>query len=148
LFDARFTATDLSMAALEVARENAARNAVADRIRFVGGDLLTPVAGEEFEFVVSNPPYVAESERSQLAVEVRDFEPSMALFSGTEGLAIYRRLIPQAYFALVPGGSLVLEIGHGQAGVIKVILEGAGFSNVAFMRDLQGIPRVATARRP
>jgi release factor glutamine methyltransferase len=147
LFDAKITATDLSMAALDVALENAALNAVADRIRFVGGDLLTPIAGEQFEIVVSNPPYVAESDRTLLNVEVRDFEPSLALFSGAEGLAIYRRLIPQAFSALVADGYLVLEIGYGQAEAIKVLLAQAGFLDVAFTSDLQGIPRVATARR-
>ena len=148
LFDARITATDLSMAAMDVALNNAALNAVADRIRFVGGDLLTPVADEQFEIVVSNPPYVAESDRTLLNVEVRDFEPSMALFSGAEGLTIYRRLIPQAFGALVEGGYLVLEIGYGQAEAIKVLMAEAGFSDVAFTQDLQGIPRVVAARRP
>ena len=148
LFDARITATDLSMAAMDVALNNAALNAVADRIRFVGGDLLTPVADEQFEIVVSNPPYVAESDRTLLNVEVRDFEPSMALFSGAEGLTIYRRLIPQAFGALVEGGYLVLEIGYGQAEAIKVLMAEAGFADVAFTQDLQGIPRVVAARRP
>lgn len=148
LFEAKITATDLSMAALDVARENAARNAVADRIRFVGGDLLMPVAGEQFEIVVSNPPYVAESDRTLLNVEVRDFEPALALFSGTEGLAIYRRLIPQAFAALVPGGFLVLEIGYGQDAAIGMLLAEAGFADTTFMPDLQGIPRVASAQRP
>jgi len=148
LFDARITATDLSMAAMDVALNNAALNAVADRIRFVGGDLLTPVADEQFEIVVSNPPYVAESDRTLLNVEVRDFEPSMALFSGAEGLEIYRRLIPQAFGALVEGGYLVLEIGYGQAEAIKVLMAEAGFADVAFTQDLQGIPRVVAARRP
>jgi release factor glutamine methyltransferase len=148
LFDARITATDLSNAALDVALQNAALNAVADRIRFVGGDLLTPIADERFEIVVSNPPYVAESDRTLLNVEVRDFEPSMALFSGAEGLAIYRRLIPQAFDALVLGGYLVLEIGYGQAEAIKMLLAEAGFLDVAFTQDLQGIPRVVAALRP
>jgi release factor glutamine methyltransferase len=148
LFDAKITATDLSMAALDIALENAANNAVADRIRFVGGDLLTPVADEQFDIVVSNPPYVAESDRTLLNVEVRDFEPSLALFSGTEGLAIYRRLIPQAFAVLAAGGYLVLEIGYGQAEAIKSLLAEAGFRGTAFTADLQGIPRVATAQHP
>jgi release factor glutamine methyltransferase len=148
LFDARITAIDLSMATLDVALENAAHNAVADRIRFVGGDLLTPVADEQFEIVVSNPPYVAESDRTLLSVEVRDFEPSMALFAGTEGLAVYRRLVPQAWAALAPGGCLVLEMGYGQAEAVKLLLAEAGFRDAAFTNDLQGIPRVVSARRP
>lgn len=147
LFEAKITATDLSTAALDVALENAARNAVADRIRLVGGDLLLPLAGELFEIVVSNPPYVAESDRTLLNVEVRDFEPAMALFSGAEGLAIYRRLIPQAFAALAAGGFLVLEIGYGQDAAIGMLLAEAGFADVAFIPDLQGIPRVAWAQR-
>jgi release factor glutamine methyltransferase len=148
LFNASITATDLSMSAVQIAQQNAARNAVANRIRFLGGDLLTPVAGEQFDIVVSNPPYVAESDRMLLNVEVRDFEPSMALFSGTEGLAIYRRLIPPAFAALVPGGFLVLEIGYGQAEAIRILLGEAGFAETKFTPDLQGIPRVATTQKP
>ena len=147
LFDARITAIDLSLAALDIALENAAHNAVADRIRFVGGDLLTPVADEQFEMVVSNPPYVAEDDRTLLDVEVREYEPSMALFSGAEGLAILRRLIPQAYAALVPGGFALFEIGYGQAEATRLLLSDAGFADIDFTNDLQGIPRVASARR-
>jgi release factor glutamine methyltransferase len=144
---AAMTAIDLSSAALAVARENAARNGVADRIRFLQGDLLAPVAGQQFEIVVSNPPYVAESDRVSLAVEVRDHEPELALFAGAEGLAIYRRLIPQAFRALVPGGCLVLEIGYRQEAEIHALLTDAGFAGIGFAADLRGIARVACARR-
>lgn len=145
---AAITASDLSPAALEVARENAARNAVAERIRFVEGDLLGPVAGETFEIVVSNPPYVAETDRDSLSVEVREFEPAQALFAGADGLAIYRRLIPQAFATLTRGGFLVLEIGYGQENAMRELLAEAGFGEINFTRDLQAIPRVASARRP
>ncbi|HWE83827.1 MAG TPA: peptide chain release factor N(5)-glutamine methyltransferase [Terracidiphilus sp.] len=141
------TATDVSVAALETARENAARAGFADRILFLHGDLLAPVAGEQFDVVVSNPPYVAESERDTLAVEVREYEPAMALFAGDDGLAVYRRLIPATRSALVPGGFLVLEIGYGQAENVGVLLLAAGFDLIEFTPDLQGIPRVASARR-
>jgi release factor glutamine methyltransferase len=142
------TATEISSSALAVARQNAARNGVARRIRFLKGDLMAPVAGEEFEMVVSNPPYVPEGDRETLSVEVRDYEPAQALFAGKDGLAIYRRLIPAALGALVSGGFLVLEIGYGQQAAIDALLAGAGFPEVEFTPDLQGIARVVTARRP
>lgn len=145
---ATLTATDLSHAALELARENALRNSVGERIRFLHGDLLAPVSGEQFEIVVSNPPYVAEGDRDLLSVEVRNYEPHQALFAGADGLAVYRRLIPQAYDALVPGGFLVLEIGYGQAEAVAALLAQAGFIQAAFTPDLQGISRVAAARKP
>lgn len=142
---ASVTAIDLSPAALAVALENAARNNVADRIRFLGGDLLDPVRGEFFNIVVSNPPYVAESDRALLSVEVRDFEPALALFADGDGLAVYRRLIPEAAAALSPGGWIVLEVGYGQQVAVRAMLEEAGFGEIDFVADLQGIPRVACA---
>lgn len=147
VFDAEVSAIDLSGAALAVARENAMRNAVADRIRFLEGDLLAPVAGERFEIVVSNPPYVPDADRALLSVEVREFEPGMALFGGDDGLDVYRRLIPSAFDRLVPGGFLALEIGFGQSEHVRALLAAAGFDNVEFTPDLQGIPRVAFAQR-
>jgi release factor glutamine methyltransferase len=146
--DAHITAIDLSPNALVIARENAARNGVKARIRFLEGDLLTPVAREHFEFVVSNPPYVAAPERDSLAVEVREYEPDIALFAGGDGLSIYRRLIPAARSVLVPGGFIVLEIGYNQSEAVGALLLEHGFANVEFTPDLQGIPRVASARRP
>lgn len=148
LRDASITAADISPAALAVAQTNAQRNGVADGIRFVAGDLLAPLADERFELVISNPPYVAEADRGTLAVEVREFEPAAALFAGGDGLAVYRRLIPAAFAALIPGGFLVLEIGHGQRDAVGALLETAGFGGIEFTADLHGIPRVATARRP
>lgn len=145
---ARVTATDISSPALEIARENAARNGVADRIRFIQGDLLWPVAGERFELIVSNPPYVAIADRESLAVEVREFEPAQALFAGEAGLDVIRRLIPAAFEALVPGGRLVMEFGYGQWPAIGALLVESGFEQVEAVCDLQGIPRVACSRRP
>ncbi|MGD0912979.1 MAG: peptide chain release factor N(5)-glutamine methyltransferase [Terracidiphilus sp.] len=145
--DAVVTATDVSTAALGVARENAQLNGVAERILFREGDLLEPVAGELFDIVVSNPPYVPEADRESLAVEVRDYEPKQALFAGVDGLDLYRRLIPQALAALAPGGYLILEIGFGQEPPVNALLGEAGFENIEFTADLQGIPRVAFARK-
>ena len=140
---AEITAVDLSSAALVVARENAERHGVMERMRFLESDLLNAVKRESFDFVVANPPYVAEGE--ELEPQVRDWEPHAALFAGPSGLDIYGRLIPQAWDALVPGGWLLLEIGHGQREALAQLL--AGWDAVEFVADLQGIARVAIARR-
>jgi release factor glutamine methyltransferase len=146
--DAMVTATDLSTAALDVARRNAERLGFARRVRFLQGDLLEPAASQHFDIVVSNPPYVPDSDRETLEVEVRDYEPAQALFAGEDGLEIYRRLIPAAFGVLVPGGFLALEIGYGQQEAIRTLLASAGFSGIEFTEDLQKIPRVVLARRP
>jgi len=145
---ARITAIDVSPAALAMARGNAERNGVAGHIRFLEGDLLGPVAGEQFEFVISNPPYVAESDRASLAVEVREYEPAQALFAGKDGLDVYRRLIPAAHAALVSGGLVVMEIGYGQDAALAGLLAASGFEQIEFTADLRGIPRVVSSRRP
>jgi len=144
---AAIAAIDISAAALDLARENAKRNGVTDRIRFLDGNLLAPVSEEKFDFVVSNPPYVPETDRTSLSVEVREYEPGLALFAGADGLAVYRRLIPAAYDALVPSGWIVLEIGYGQQEAIRSLLAQSEFAEIGFTADLQGIPRVAYARR-
>jgi release factor glutamine methyltransferase len=146
LQDACLTAIDLSAPALAVAQENAKRNGVA--IRFLRGDLLSPVAEERFEIVVSNPPYVPSVDRPTLSVEVRNYEPELALFAGDDGLEVYRRLIPDSFRVLVPGGFLVLEIGYGQQPAIAALLSASGFAEIEFLPDLQGILRVACALRP
>ena len=147
LADARITTIDVSADALAVARENAARNAVSEQVRFFQGDLLDPVAGEQFDLVVSNPPYVAEKDRGSLSVEVREHEPAQALFAGQDGLDVYRRLIPAGYAALAPGGTMLLEIGYGQAEGVRALLAGSRFKGIYFVPDLQGIARVVCGRR-
>jgi release factor glutamine methyltransferase len=139
---ARITAVDLSTAALEIAAENARRNGVTDRIRFLQGDLLEPVSAESFDIVVSNPPYVPETDRQSLSVEVRDYEPSLALLAGPDGLDIYLRLIPAAARVLNSGGFILLEIGYGQREAVSHLLAANGFENIVATPDLQGIPRV------
>ena len=124
---ATVTAIDVSAPALEIAKDNAVRNGVADRIQFTLGDLLAPVAREQFDLLVSNPPYVATSERDTLDVEVRDYEPPIALFAGEDGLSIYRRLIWQARDVLVSGGFIVLEIGYNQADAVGALLLAESF---------------------
>ncbi len=144
---AAIAATDLSQAALAVARGNAALNSVESRIKFFEGDLLAPVAAQQFDIVVSNQPYVPEGDHAILAVEVREFEPALALFAGEDGLAIYRRLIPAAHAVLASGGFLVMEIGFTQEAGVRGLLVEAGFGQIEFIEDLQGIPRIACARK-
>ncbi len=146
--DAHIHATDVSASALRVAQANAKRHGVGARVIFRAGDLLTPVARRRFDLIVSNPPYVAEADRDSLSVEVRNYEPAQALFAGADGLEIYRRLIPAAFAALFHERYLVLEIGFGQQPAVEALLAGAGFTGIEFAIDLQGIPRVAVARRP
>jgi release factor glutamine methyltransferase len=141
---ATVAALDTSRPALEVARANAERHGLAARIRLLESDLLAAVAVEKFDAIVSNPPYIADSEI--LEKQVRDYEPKSALYAGPSGLEIYQRLIPQAWEAVETGGWLLLEIGHGQREALVTLLE--GWSEVEFVSDLQGIPRVACARRP
>jgi len=140
---AKITALDISKAALAVAKENAARHNVAERIDFRESDLLEAAQGEMFDAIVSNPPYVATTE--ELEPQVREYEPQTALYAGETGLDIYRRLIPQAKAALKPEGWLLMEIGHGQSKALAELLH--GWANPEFVDDLQGIPRVAIARR-
>lgn len=147
LRSAEIIATDISPSALEIAAENAARNVVGDRIRFVESDLLEAIAADEpFDAIVSNPPYVAFSDGKEMHPQVRDFEPAIALFATGNGLDIYRRLIPQARVALKTSGLLALEIGHGQRDAVAELL--AGWKDVRFIADLQQIPRVALATKP
>jgi len=145
--NASITAIDISASALTVARENATRNQVSYRIRFLEGDLLSPVAGEQFDLIVSNPPYIPNSDRALIAAEVREHEPAVALFGGEDGLGIYRCLIPAARDALVPGGYLAFEFGFTQMPNIELLLKQTGFQNIEFVHDLQGIPRVGSAQK-
>ena len=138
-------ASDISEEALEIARINAARLGMGDRILFRRSDLLSIYAGEQFDFVVSNPPYVGESEADKVQKQVREFEPKMAVFSGREGLDIYKQLIPQAHAVLNPGGWLVTEIGFSTEEKVKALL--AGWADIQTTADLQSIPRVIAARR-
>ncbi len=144
---ASVTALDLSEAALAVARENAQRLGLDHRVRFMRSDLLTGVEGEEpFDAVLSNPPYIPESDRQSLHRQVREFEPGMALFAGAEGMDIYRNLIPAAAGLLKPGGLLAVEMGYGQRLAIEGLLH--GWNGAEVLNDLQGIARVVIARTP
>ncbi|WP_353064787.1 peptide chain release factor N(5)-glutamine methyltransferase [Tunturibacter psychrotolerans] len=145
---AHITALDISPKALAIATSNAREHNVGDRIDFLESDLLAAVdhPTEIFDAIVSNPPYIPESDRPTLHPQVREHEPSTALFAGETGLDIYRRLIPQAKSALKPNGLLALEIGHGQRDSLTNLL--TGWNDISFVNDLQQIPRVALARKP
>jgi release factor glutamine methyltransferase len=143
---AEIHATDISPAALEVARANAARHHLESRIHFHETDLLTGLPPETFDFIVSNPPYVGESEEDQVQLDVRKFEPRNAVFAGPTGLEVIARLIPQAQAALRPGGWLVLEISGTIAQQVQDSLQ--SWNDVLLIPDLQSIPRIARARRP
>lgn len=142
----RVTATDTSGDALTVAAANAARHGVADRISFSLGSLTA--GARDVEVVVSNPPYIANSERSRLMRDVRDFEPGAALFGGEEGLDVIADLVPDAFRALRSGGTLLVEIGAGQAKAVTARFVAAGFERVTTYRDLADIPRAVEGVRP
>jgi release factor glutamine methyltransferase len=144
--DAEILATDISAAALEVARANAARHRLEDRISFLETDLLTGIKDNDFDFIVSNPPYVGDSEGDQVQLEVRRFEPRNAVFAGPAGVEVIERLIPQAYAALKPGGWLVMEISGTIAEGVKTLL--SKWDEVQIRPDLQSIPRVVLAKKP
>lgn len=141
---AEIHACDISQEALEVARANAVRLGLEKRVQFRHSDLLSAYRGEQFDFVISNPPYVGESEADKVQKQVREFEPKTAVFSGWEGMDIYKRLIPQAHAALKPGGWLVTEIGYSTEEKVKQLL--TCFTDIQTTTDLQGIPRVVAAK--
>jgi release factor glutamine methyltransferase len=143
---AEIHATDISREALEVATANAARHELTSRIKFHQADLLEGFPAASFDFVVSNPPYVGESEEDSVQLEVRKFEPRNAVFAGPTGLEVIERLIPQAKLTLKPGGWLVFEISGTIAEAVWHNL--AGWAEVRLTNDLQGIARVAAVKKP
>jgi release factor glutamine methyltransferase len=138
------TATDLSDAALAVARQNAQCHHVLDRIRFLSGDLFGPVGqNEPFDVVVSNPPYIADRERETLQSDVRRYEPHSALFSGPTGLELLFRLIDEAPWHLTAGGTLILEISPEQAPSVAGRMESNGrYGEIRVVKDLSNQARV------
>jgi release factor glutamine methyltransferase len=140
-------ATDISLAALDVARRNAERHGVGGRIRFVHTDVLEELAGP-FDLIVANPPYVRIGDQPALQPEVRDFEPSVALFGGDSGVEVVTTLVNQAPSRLRPEGSLIFEFGFGQDIAVEELIEAARELRLTGVRrDLQGIARTAIARR-
>jgi release factor glutamine methyltransferase len=142
---AEIHATEISATALEVARANAARHQLAERVHFHQTDLLNDIAGMQFDFVVSNPPYVGESEKDTVEAQVRKFEPQIAVFAGETGMEVFAKLIPQALKVLSPGGWLVMELAFSSYDRVRQLL--LNWSDLRFSNDLQGIPRVVAARK-
>ena len=142
-------ATDVSEAALEVARKNAETHGVLDRIDLVVGDLLSAVAADhQFSFVISNPPYVSEAEFEELEVQVKDHEPKLALVGGPHGTETIERLIPQAIQCLQPGGWLLLEISPMISTRVSHLLGATGeFTQPRVTHDLAKLPRIVEAQR-
>jgi release factor glutamine methyltransferase len=138
---AHVVATELSPPAAAIARRNAERNGVADRIDVREGDLFAPVDGERFDLIASNPPYIASAVLPTLPAEVRR-EPAIALDGGGDGLLFYDRICAQARAHLVPGGLLIVEHGFDQADAVRARLAAAGFTGIALVHDLGKNPRV------
>jgi release factor glutamine methyltransferase len=144
--NAEIHATDISPSALEIAEANAARLQLERNLFFHDTDLLNGLEAAAFDFVVSNPPYVGEDEEDQVQLEVRKFEPRTAVFAGPTGLEVIENLIPAAHTVLRPGGYLIMEISGTIADRVRELLH--CWDDVALTNDLQGIPRVASARKP
>jgi release factor glutamine methyltransferase len=144
-----WVAVDVSAEALQVARENARRQGVAERISFFQGDLLSGIRPEPvFALIVANLPYVSRAEWEQLSKEIRDYEPPEALLAGEDGLFFIRTLSRQAHQFLPPGGRLALEVGAGQAEqVTQILAETRAYDTLKIINDYQGVPRVVLARR-
>lgn len=139
----RVVASDLSEEALEVARRNAERHGVIDRLDLRCGELFAPIGERErFACITVNPPYIGEEEMASLAPDVRDFEPRMALCPGSDALVFYKRLAREAPAHLVAGGALFVEVGYQQADEVSALFRDAGFERVASHRDLNAVPRV------
>lgn len=144
---AQVVATDISAPALEVARANARRHGVADRIAFRETPYLDGITGP-FDLIVSNPPYVTDAEYADLAPEVHDFEPRSALTAGPDGLDDVRQVLGCAATRLRPGGLLLMEIGFGQAEAVSVLVNASSLALLRISNDLQAIPRIVVAQRP
>ena len=139
----RVIATDLSFEALAVAKSNAEK--LGAEVDFIEGDLFKCFADGVADMIVSNPPYVALADRETLQREVRDWEPSLALFAGGNGLCVYERVIPEALRVLKPGGTLALELGAGQSEAVSALV--SNWSNLQLFPDLAGIPRVLVCQK-
>jgi release factor glutamine methyltransferase len=144
---AQVVATELSPEAAALARRNAGRNQVAERVDVRVGDLFAPVAGERFDLIAANPPYIASAVIATLSAEVRG-EPRLALDGGADGLAFYDRIAAAARDHLVPGGAIVLEHGFDQADAVRARLAAAGFTDLALAHDLGKNPRVTHGVAP
>jgi release factor glutamine methyltransferase len=147
--DCAVTAFDISAAALEVAKRNAAKHDVTGQVEFVESDLFAERAvSPEFDLILSNPPYVAAEEMATLETDVRNYEPHLALDGGVQGTEVIERLIPQAVERLRPGGWLLMEVGPGNAEQVgQLVDEAAGITRRETISDLAGLPRVVQGQR-
>ncbi len=143
---AEMIATDISEPALAVARRNARRHGVNNRIAFVHSDLLPSM--QQVDLIVSNPPYIPRSDALSLPPEVRKFEPEVALFAGEDGLEFYRRLFEEAADSLLPDGLLMVELGYDQRDRVAALAARHRWRVVKTRHDLQGIPRVLVLAAP
>jgi release factor glutamine methyltransferase len=144
----KFIATDIAPAALSVARRNAERHNFADRIEFVRANVLEGIAAEtHFDLIASNPPYIGRREGPTLQREVRDHEPEVALYGGEEGYELYAALVTQSAAHLLPGGIVVLELGHDSLPAVQPLFDTPDWTRVGVTNDLAGIPRVIAAER-
>lgn len=144
---AQVTATDISPEALAIARQNAEKHGVADRITFIEGDLLEPVTGQQFDFVLSNPPYITTAAMSQLETSVQKYEPRLALEAGPEGLDFYRRLTSDLSPLLEVAGTVLFEVGYNQAERVRDLLLSAQLELGPTFKDMGGHVRVVSAQR-
>jgi release factor glutamine methyltransferase len=145
--DAHAVGTDISVAALQTARVNAAGLGLAPRAAFVACDYAAALSGG-FDLMVSNPPYIRSADIAHLAAEVRDHDPLRALDGGADGLDAYRVLIPQAARLLAPGGALVVEVGHGQSGDVRELMTASGLTQERPAKtDLAGIRRAVAGQK-
>ena len=138
------TGTDISAKALAVARDNAALHQLAARANFVGCDIAAGLTGP-FDLIVSNPPYIAHGDIVGLDLEVRDFDPAIALHGGADGLNGYRAIAHEAPRLLAPGGRLIVELGSGQEAAVAALFGSAGLTPGTARADLAGIPRALGA---
>jgi len=143
--EATFVATDLSEDALTVAKQNAEDHGVADRIDFRLGDLYSPLGDERFDFVLSNPPYISDAEWADVLPNVKDYEPTMALRSGADGLDHLRPLTAGAAKHLSPGGQLLLEMSSTQGEAIERLATEAKLAEIKILKDHEDLPRIMVA---
>lgn len=136
---------DISQTALDIAAENAKRLHVAERFTLKLGDVYEDVEGK-FDLIVTNPPYIPDSDLANLQTEVAGFEPHSALFGGSDGLDIVRRIVAGAPRFLKAGGQILIEIGFGQAASVKELFDAEIWGEIGFIRDLQGIERHVKAK--
>jgi len=144
--DATGVGVDFSPKAIAVARRNAEALGVADRVSFMEGSWDAPLEGG-FDLAVSNPPYIPEADIAGLAIDVRDYDPRMALTPGGDGLGPYRAILAAMPGWLKPGGCIGFEFGIEQAASVTMLMRQAGLSDIAVHRDLAGIERAAFGRR-